>query len=173
MKYGVLLAGLVSSLVMSAFGQQRSPVTTPETGNSPVLSGRPVGGSAGCIASFKRISFKRQPLPAAIRPLVPKAGFVRLVLNLSTTDTLAIYEMQNREIDPYSIFPDTRLLITRDGQPVYRLAIKDVSMNHGPTWGKDAVAMNVAQMCSADSSLTYLVVCLIQIVDYRGWPALG
>lgn len=82
-----------------------------------------------------------------------------MVLNLSNSDTLTIYEMSNRETDPYLISPDTRLLITRQGHPVYRFALKNLHMSKEDDleWGADAVAMDIANLCSSDASLTYLV----------------
>jgi len=82
-----------------------------------------------------------------------------MVINLSNSDTLTIYEMNNRETDPYLTSPDTRLLITRQGHPVYRFALKNLHISKGddPEWGLDAVAMNVANLCSSDAYLTYLV----------------
>ena len=134
---------------------QETTIKTPET-----QADRGLGDAgAGCIASVKSIPFKRQALPVAVRPYVPRTAFVRLVLNLSGTDTLIVYEMKNRQAEPYLSSPDTRLLVTRQGNPVYRLATKDLHLSRGddPEWGMDAVAMNVAHLCSADTPLIYLV----------------
>jgi len=160
MKGTILLVGLTLSLAINATGQQPNPQATPPIQESLTPAGQQVGDSAGtCIASIKRISFKRQPLLSAIKPHVPKTAFVRLVLSLSDTDVLTIYEMKDREIEPYSDSPDTRLLVTRNGRPIYRYAIKDLHLFEGEDlgWGLDAVAMDVAHLCSTDTSLIYLV----------------
>jgi hypothetical protein len=160
MKSTILLVGLTLSLAINAMGQQPNPQATRLIQESLSPLGQQLGDSAGkCIASIKRISFKRQPLPSAIKPHVPKTAFVRLVLSLSDTDVLTVYEMKDREAEPYLDSPDTRLLVTRNGRPIYRYAIKDLHLFEGEDlgWGMDAVAMNVAHLCSPDTSLIYLV----------------
>jgi len=76
MKGTILLVGLTLSLAINATGQQPNPQATPPIQESLTPAGQQVGDSAGtCIASIKRISFKRQPLLSAIKPHVPKTAF--------------------------------------------------------------------------------------------------
>ncbi len=112
-----------------------------------------VGQEMRCITSIKDVSFKNQPLPADIKKHVPHQALVRLVLPLSSTETLTLYELGDRSE------PDTRLLITRSGQPVYRFAAKDISVGNGndPEWGKWAVGMKVAHLCANSEPITYIV----------------
>lgn len=113
-----------------------------------------------------------QLLSAAIKPHVPTGAYVRLVLPLSDTDTLTIYELGNwtrywKEWEKTSgsptqgeaTDPDTRLLITRDGQPVFSYAFKDMHNPEGLfyNWGLSAVAMSAAHLCSDQLDVTYLV----------------
>jgi hypothetical protein len=125
---------------------------------SAVLAISAAGQEARCISSIKSIQFKNQPLPKEVKAQLPGRAFVRLVLPLSSMDILSIYELGERpggvEVDP-----DTRLLITRQGRPVFRYALKNLPTSKGddPDWGMAAVAMKAVHLCSGDADLTYLV----------------
>jgi len=118
--------------------------------------------TSDCIVSVNDISFKRQPLPSGIRSHVPHGAFVRLVLPLSGSDTLTIYELGKR--DENGIAPDnldTRLLITRQNEPVFRFSFRNLRLpkdkNYDTEWGLSAVAMKAAHLCSNGVDITYLV----------------
>ena len=122
-----------------------------------------------CIASVKSLPIRAPHLPGAIRAHVPTHAFVTLVLPLSSTDTLTIYELGNwarywakaeKDRAPDELTdPDSRLLITRRGDPVFRYALKDLRMPKGDTddWGVSAEVMDAAHLCSGDLDITYLV----------------
>jgi hypothetical protein len=102
-----------------------------------------------CITAIKRVSFDRQRLPRTISPFVPKDAFVRLVLPLSGTETLTIYEMGGRET------PDTHLLVTAGEKQVFQYATRRLTPHDD--WGLWAVAMYVVHICANDTDLTYVV----------------
>ena len=113
-----------------------------------------------CIASVKNIPFKRHPPPNDIMPHVPGGVFVRLVLPLSNTDTLTIYELGNRRADGIELTdPNTVLLITRQGERVFRFSMRNLRLPNGfdPGWGVWAAATNVAHLCSENADITYVV----------------
>lgn len=108
-----------------------------------------------CRTSVRDIPFERQPVPTAIRNLVPKKAFVRLVMQLSNTDSLAVFELGHRSE------PDTNLLVARSSQRIARYRIKNVLGEQLKSelrdWGQEAVAMKVAHLCSGGTDLTYVV----------------
>ena len=122
-----------------------------------------------CVSGVKSaMRARNQAIPAAIKPHLPSTAFVRMVLALSATDTLTIYELgnwgrywerfdSNRTDAGELTDPDTQLLITRSGRPVFRLALKDVHAADWDDWGVGAVAMKAAHLCTNDSDMTYLV----------------
>lgn len=123
-----------------------------------VLAASAVGQESSCITSVKEIPFRTQSVPKDIRAHIPKGAFVRLVLRLASTDTLTIYELGERP-NGLELNPDTRLLITRNGRPVYRFAVKNLPVGKGgdPEWGLSAVAMKAVHLCSGSADITYLV----------------
>lgn len=118
-------------------------------------------GAAGCIAAVRNIPFAPQRLPDDITPHVQRGALVRLVLPLSSTDTLTIYELGKRRADGIELTdPDTALLITRQGRPVFRFSIRDLRLpktDYDREWGASAVAMKAAHLCSNNADITYLV----------------
>jgi hypothetical protein len=75
-----------------------------------------------CITSVKKDQFdehghlKRPSIPANIKHLLPTGANVQLVVSLSSSDTLTIYEAGDLD-------PDTRLLLSRRGHPLTQFAI--------------------------------------------------
>src|SRR5215471_3031424 len=57
------------------------------------------GQESHCIGAIKNIPFQKQHVPANIRPHIPRGAFVRLVLPLSDSDTLTVYELGKRNAD--------------------------------------------------------------------------
>jgi hypothetical protein len=117
------------------------------------------GQEPRCIPVIKDIPFKKQSLSPDIRPHIPAGAFVRLVLPLSHSDTLIVYELGKRDTDGgEATDPDSRLLITRIGKPVFRYAIKDLPAGRGEQeWGMWAVAIKVAHLCRGSNDLLYFV----------------
>jgi len=84
-----------------------------------------------------------------------------LVLPLSDSDTLTVYELGKRNADGTDAGddPNARLLITRNGKPVFHYALKNLPMPPpgDPEWGMWAVAMKAAHLCGESNDLLYLV----------------
>ncbi len=163
------LSLVLTAIVCAAMSQAQQ---VAQTDDQNVLSPATATDSriVGCISSVKStVPAKNQHLPAAIRPHVPPAAYVRLVLPLSNTDTLTIYELGNwgRHWERFNAGldggeltdPDTRLLVTRQGDEVFRYAMKDMQTpeGHHDDWGISAVAMSAAHQCSDHLDITYLV----------------
>lgn len=151
---------LLLVMTVSAAGQEaRSGQNSGGVSTTP--SGATDAASENCIVSVKGIPFKRQPLPSDIKRHVPSGAFVRLVLPLSSTDTLTIYKVGERRADGFEeADPNTRLLITRQGQPVFQFSVENLRMpgeSYDRKWGMSAVAMKAAHLCSDDNDITYLV----------------
>jgi hypothetical protein len=119
------------------------------------------GQESHCIGAVKNIPFQKQRVPANIRPHIPRGAFVRLVLPLSDSDTLTVYELGKRNADGSegTDDPNARLLITRNGKPVFHYALKNLPMPPpgDPEWGMWAVAMKAAHLCGESNDLLYLV----------------
>ncbi len=148
-------------MALNANGQEPQSVPSHHTGAMP-STGVIGETTSDCIASVNDISFKRQPLPSGIGFHVPHGAFVRLVLPLSGSDTLTIYELGKR--DENGIAPDnldTRLLITRQNEPVFRFSFRNLQLPkekvYDSEWGLSAVAMKAAHLCSNGVDITYLV----------------
>jgi hypothetical protein len=162
---------LVLTVIVCAAMSQGQQVSPSDDQNVSSRAKTIDSGIVGCISSVKRtFPTKNQHLPAAIRPQVPPAAYVRMVLPLSNTDTLTIYELGNwgRLWERFNAGrdggeltdPDTRLLVTRQGDQVFRYAMKDMQTpeGHHEDWGISAVAMSAAHQCSDHLDITYLVV---------------
>ena len=94
---------------------------------------------------------ERPSIPANIKHLLPTGANVQLVVSLSSSDTLTIYEAGDR----LRIDPDTRLLLSRRGHPLTQFAIKDLPDDH--EWGIELMAAQAAHLCANGQNLTYLV----------------
>jgi len=101
---------------------------------------------------------------------VPAFAYVTIVLPLSVTDTLTVYELGNwsRHWEKFDLdqeggelsAPDTRLLVTRGGKAVFQYALKDLATTDPDSgdWWVNAVAMRAAHLCSDRLDVAYLVV---------------
>lgn len=113
------------------------------------------GQQMPCITSVKRPQFDGRgymtvpPIPNDVKQQLPKNVTARLVLSLSSSEMLTIYELTD------DMEPDTRLLLTESGRAIARFALKDVLPDH--EWGKAARAMAAAHLCGNGYNLTYLV----------------
>jgi hypothetical protein len=113
------------------------------------------GQQMPCITSVKRPQFDGRgymtgpSVPDEVRRHLPRNAAVQLVLPLSRSETLTVYELgDNAE-------PDTRLLLTRGNQAVTRFSIQDALTDH--KLGKDFRAMGAAHLCGNGYDLTYMV----------------
>ena len=124
--------------------------------------------NASCEPAIRStVPTKNQSVPSGIRLHVPKSAYVLLVLPLSSTDTLTIYELGNwgRNWEKFKANqesgeltdPDTRLLITREGKPVFQYALKDSPQRKSDEWGATLEAVRVVHQCSDNLDITYLV----------------
>jgi len=158
--------GLVLFLLVGAEGTPRQlqvqAAPPPSSHPSPGAiqgSHEPNSAEHVCVPFVQKISWKQKPVPEEIRPLIPDSALVRLVIPLSDRDTLTIFEIGLRDERQNSITePDTRLLITREGRSVYRFAVKDLPGGKGypRRWAEDEVAMSAANLCSAETNVTYI-----------------
>ncbi len=107
-------------------------------------------GASECVTTIKDVPFTEQPTPTALRSFIPRGALVRLVLPLSSTDTLLIYEAGPRTD------PDGRLLVVRGETAVFRYPVKKLG-GSDPEWGLSLTAMKAAHLCSGDENITFLV----------------
>ena len=124
-----------------------------------VFSASAIAQSSSCITSIKDIPSTKQQAPDDVRRNIPAGGHVLLVLPLSSSDTLTIYQMGGREEDgPERGDPDTRLLISRKGAAVFRYAMKELVVAPGDRkWGSWVVAVKAAHLCSNSDGILYVV----------------
>ena len=168
MKRAILVLVVMLAILEYPFAQQGTSVE-----NQPLLSqlGTATSPLVGCISSVKgTLPNKNQTVPAAIKPYVPETAFVRLILPLSNTDTLTIYELGNWgrkwEQDEAGhdggelTDADTHFLVTREGHPVFQYALRkmETPKGHHDDWGVTAVAASAAHQCSNNLDITYIVV---------------
>jgi hypothetical protein len=166
----IALAVTLSSAFCAASAQKVAPKDSQNSVSrsaTETIDGKAI---AGCIGSVRRLLPRlNQSVPAGTKALVPVDSYIRLVQPLSETDTLVIYEIGNwtRYWERFAAGkeggeltdPDTRLLITRQGSPVFRYAFKELQPSgHHDDWGISAVAMSTAHLCSDTLDITYLVV---------------
>lgn len=149
----VRIITVVFAMMCTAMAQRAASITNQNAGCEPAVR--------------STVPTKNQSVPREIRPLIPDSAYVRLVLPLSSTDTLTIYELGNwgRHWEKFEAHqeggeltdPDSRLLITRQGKPVFRYALKDRPEWKSDEWGATLEAMRVVHQCSDNLDVTYVV----------------
>ena len=151
---------VVTTLFAVSLASAQNPQENTSQSALDAMSSSTPNYHASCVEFAKRIPFERQAVPRSLKGLVPKGARTRLVQPLSDSDTLIVYEQAHPEADNLEPDePDTNLSIVRGKQIAYHLAMKNVRMPSGSVrdWGKNAVAMDAAQLCSPDAPLTFIV----------------